>query len=305
MSVTHNGLQLAMMSTNSVRPLYRQAKALGTRLILRAGRVLSVAKERKDPSAHTQLFIGGLHRSGTTLVHNLIRFHPSVSGFFGTGVPEDEGQHLQTLYPPASHYGGPGHFAFDNAAHLTESDLPLVAACRSELWESWAPYWNLSRRILLEKSPPNLIRARFLQAVFPEAKFIFVVRHPLVVSAATQKWTNQSFDELIQHWVVAHQTLLSDLPRIKSWVCVRYEDLTADPKRILSELFRFIGVPPIPPVEHISDSNESYLKRLEAVRINSPADEVEVIEAFQYRLEPPYYGVKPGLGQLMSSSTEA
>lgn len=291
-----------MGSINIFSPLYEQAKVVGTRFVLRAGRALSIAKECDDPSKHTQLFIGGLHRSGTSLIHKLIRFHPSISGFSGTGVPEDEGQHLQTIYPPAKHYGGPGHFAFDNAAHLTESDLSLVATCRSKLWECWAPHWDLSSPILVEKSPPNLIRARFLQAVFPKAKFIFVIRHPLVVAAATQKWTKQPFDELVQHWVVAHQTLLSDLPEVKSWAWVRYEDLTADPKRILKELFRFIGVSPIPPVERISDSNNSYLRSLESVRVESPTH--EVAEVFQYKLEPPYYGLEPGHGHLISSSTE-
>ena len=45
------------------------------------------------------VFVGGLHRSGTSLVHRCLALHPAVSGFSGTGVPEDEGQHLQTVYP--------------------------------------------------------------------------------------------------------------------------------------------------------------------------------------------------------------
>ena len=32
---------------------------------------------------HAHVFIGGLHASGTTLVHRLLCMHPSVSGFSG------------------------------------------------------------------------------------------------------------------------------------------------------------------------------------------------------------------------------
>ena len=79
--------------------------------------------DRGSPSPRERrlLFVGGLHRSGTSLVHRCLTRHPEVSGFSGTGVPEDEGQHLQTVYPPAYAHGGPGRFGFDPDAHLTES----------------------------------------------------------------------------------------------------------------------------------------------------------------------------------------
>ena len=51
------------------------------------------------------VFVGGLHRSGTSLVHRCLASHPAVSGFSDTGVPEDEGQHLQTVYPPDFRHG--------------------------------------------------------------------------------------------------------------------------------------------------------------------------------------------------------
>ena len=61
---------------------------------------------------HRFVFLAGLHRSGTTLLARLLAAHPEVSGFSGTGVPADEGQHLQTVYPAAKVYGGPGRFGF-------------------------------------------------------------------------------------------------------------------------------------------------------------------------------------------------
>jgi hypothetical protein len=54
-----------------------------------------------DASRQRLVFVGGLHRSGTTLLGRLIAQHPDVSGFAETGVPADEGQHLLSVYPTA------------------------------------------------------------------------------------------------------------------------------------------------------------------------------------------------------------
>ena len=65
--------------------------------------------------------------------------HPDASGFRDTGVPEDEGQHLQSVYRPARAHGGPGRFGFDPGAHLTE-DSPLVTdENRARLAADWEP----------------------------------------------------------------------------------------------------------------------------------------------------------------------
>ena len=72
-----------------------------------------------------------------------------------TNVIEDEGQLLQSIYPDDNTHGGPGRFAFDPAAHLTETS-PLVTRDNADaVLTCWSRYWNRSRPILLDKSPPT------------------------------------------------------------------------------------------------------------------------------------------------------
>ncbi len=215
-----------------------------------------------DPARHRFVFIGGLHRSGTTLLGRCLAAHPEVSGFADTGVPADEGQHLQDVYPTARTYGGPGRFGFAAEAHLTE-DSPLVSEQSAEsLLAAWAPHWDTARPVLVEKSPPNLIRFRFLQALFPEASFVAVVRHPIAVSLATQKWSKTSLSSLVEHWVVCHRLFAADRPRLRRLQVIRYEDLVARPEGTLSELCSFIGLEPIPTRPDIRPGeNEAYFAR--------------------------------------------
>ena len=70
---------------------------------------------------HRLVFVGGLHRSGTTPLTRCLAAHSQISGFEGTGVEEDEGQHLQTVHPPARAHADHGRFALSAAAHLTET----------------------------------------------------------------------------------------------------------------------------------------------------------------------------------------
>ncbi len=71
---------------------------------IRGGLVQGVAMSEPvatDVGRHSLAFIAGLHRSGTTPLTRLLAAHSEVSGFSNTHVEEDEGQHLQQVYPSA------------------------------------------------------------------------------------------------------------------------------------------------------------------------------------------------------------
>jgi Sulfotransferase family len=212
---------------------------------------------------HRFVFLAGLHRSGTTLLARLLAAHPQISGFSGTGAPADEGQHLQSVYPSDHEYGRPGRFGFASDMHLTESS-PLVSEQNSRtLFEEWSPYWDLSRPLLLEKSPPNLLKTRFLQALYPDSAFVVIVRHPIPVSIPTAKWRGtRRYDRLFEHWLRCHALFEADREHLERVHVLQYEQLVADPAAMLREIFEFLGLEPIPPSEPVdTGANEKYFRR--------------------------------------------
>lgn len=194
--------------------------------------------------AQRLVFVGGLHRSGTTLLARLLASHPEATGLEATGVPEDEGQHLQAVYPAAERLGGSGRFALHPSAHLTEAAPQATPDQAQQLWDAWRPYWDSDRSYLVEKSPPNLMKGRFLQALFPTASFVFIVRHPVTVTLATRKWRRRtSLLKLMENWFAGHEVARDDLTHLKRVHLVSYEWLLTDPKSTIAEVTNFLSMP--------------------------------------------------------------
>jgi hypothetical protein len=211
---------------------------------------------------HRFLFVCGLHRSGTTLLNKCIADHPEISTFRNTEAPADEGQHLQSVYETDEAYGGPGVFGLKKASFLDEnSDLVSIESA-VRLFKEWSKYWDLSKPILAEKSPPNLVRTRFLQALFPNSYFVVVTRHPVASSYATRKWTDAKPHTLINNWVKCHERFESDKPFLEKCIVVKYEDFVNNPNEILGHVWGELQLNPITTSISIREGvNDKYLER--------------------------------------------
>ena len=220
--------------------------------------------EDVDLGNRSILFIGGLHRSGTSLLHKNIRAHPFVTGIDNDRVPASEGQFLQDVFPADRTFGGPGYFAFDRGAHFTE-DSPLVTPENARrILRQWAAWMDLdAARLMLEKSPSNLLRSRFLQALFPGCHFLFVSRHPLAVSLATRKWARATLEHLLEHWARAYSILEADLPLLENARVVKYEDLVGTGRDLLTDICRSVGLGDYEPPEAFKDYNARYFAQLD------------------------------------------
>jgi hypothetical protein len=234
---------------------------------------------------HDFVFVGGLHRSGTTLLARAIAKHDEVSGFRKTEALANEGQFLQSVYPIAREFGGTGRFGFDDRSHMTEDHVLATQANRDKLIAEWGEYWNLDRRVLVEKSPPNLLKLRFLQALFPDATFVVIMRHPIAVSYATQKWSETSLDSLLEHWLVCHEIFLADAPRIGALVLVRYEDFVADPAGIVGRIQERLGLSPSEALfKARTGINDDYFKRWNArLRPRQKREHAQLADRYEER----------------------
>lgn len=194
----------------------------------------------ENPRLDKFVFVCGLHRSGTTLLERLITSRFEVASLRAT-VPENEGQHLQSVYSPAKSFGGLGRFAFSPEMAEELRGLDDHDSCRDRILASWKRYVVGSSTTLLEKSPPNLTKIWWLRQVFPGCRFIILARDPRAVSTATRKLTGASLPLLMMHWKVAYSQAMRDFSD-EDCIIVRYEDMVADHEREQSRIGDFLGL---------------------------------------------------------------
>ncbi|WP_424931831.1 sulfotransferase family protein [Amaricoccus macauensis] len=210
---------------------------------------------------HRYVFVGGLHRSGTSLVAQLIGDLPDVAAISDAPVPENEGVYLQGAIPHTARHGIPMHFATDPDQHHIEGSRHDRLEVRERIEADWAPHFGAGHW-RVEKSPVNLTRMRLYQQLFPLSQFVVVMRHPEAVAAAVSKWVDAPPAALLDHWLEAHDIVAKDLPFLHSVLVVRYEDLVADPEATVARLAAFLQVPATGPAREIRDGNAAYAGRM-------------------------------------------
>jgi hypothetical protein len=196
---------------------------------------------------HRFVFVGGLPRSGTTITASFIGQFEDASEIQGTKLGRrmaDEGQYVQSVYPTQKAAGGIAKFGYSPEMHITEASPLVTEASRDELFNAWSPYWDTSQSVLVEKTPSNLLKMRFLQALFPNSSFIVLVRHPVAEAMAvrSRNWTRVSVHRLVDHWLAAHDTMTSDLASLDRVIVIRYEDLVTNPHQMLKGIQDFLGL---------------------------------------------------------------
>ena len=172
-----------------------------------------------------------------------------------------EGQYLQDVLPREDAFGGPGLIAF-NGGFSDPVGLAAPGETARRLHRAWETHWPADTPVVLEKTPGNLLRASLLHSLFPSARFIFVIRHPIAVALATQKWSHTGVFCLLQHWLAGY----GHLDRLErsgiGHMLIGYEDFLARGERLLAAAAGWLGLEPMPlPVPPLYDGNAPYFRR--------------------------------------------
>ena len=221
-----------------------------------------------NPDLKNFIFICGLHRSGTTLLENLLSSSFDVS-YLRISVSESEGQHAQSVYSPALKFGGPGNFAFSSEMQNELNLLSDYVRHRNDIIEDWSRFVVGRSNTIIEKSPPNLTKIWWLRKVFPNSKFIVITRDPRATAVATQKWSRTSHTKLMEHWHSAYLQARTDWDE-RDTFHVKYEDICSDPALTMNKIESFLGMPLLEKQNSvdtrfakITNSNSKYLEVFE------------------------------------------
>lgn len=188
------------------------------------------------PRPDKWVFIVGCYNSGTTLLHDLLATHPSI------GSMPNEGQFYtdQLVLPRA--VGLYRLWAMKpELFYLDESSQTNIDVNR--LKRQWGAQFNdPTRPILLEKSPTNVARTRWLQKHFKNAHFIGIIRNGYAVAEGIRRKANYPLDVAAKQWVLSNEIMLHDFELLDRKFMLRYEDLVATPNQTFQRILSFLGL---------------------------------------------------------------
>lgn len=112
-------------------------------------------------------------------------------------------------------------------------------------WEfiksTWLNYWDLEKPILLEKSPPNIIRAKSIKQVFNPAYFIIMTRNPYAhCESLMRRATKMAAVNAAEFAIRCLKIQQSNLNELNQTLGISYELLTDNPKKTVESLCAFL-----------------------------------------------------------------
>ena len=139
------------------------------------------------------IFVLGFPRSGTTMLEQMLDAHPGMASM-------DEQPFVQRVIERMQSTG------LQYPEQLGDLDSSQCAMLRDTYWQAVAQVVHLQPgQRLVDKNPLTMLRLPLLVRLFPNAKIIFVVRHPCDVV----------FSNYLQHFnAPAYVALCSTLPRL-------------------------------------------------------------------------------------------
>lgn len=236
------------------------------------------------PRLDRPVFIIGCNRSGTTLMFRTMSDHPLVwsyyeelQGIYHEVSPVDPHRGERITEAPSLQAVHELKDALYEAAHNKEvfRDVPALRFLPRKLFQR--PLNVLYKRPpirFVEKTPANSLRVPLLAEVFPDARFIFLVRRAEAVISSLmegwkfwsespeedwsygewhylvppgwQDWTDRKLEEICAfQWLEANRTAWEDLETCcpDRYVLVRHEEALAAPRGVYREVREFCELP--------------------------------------------------------------
>ena len=194
------------------------------------------------------IFLFSLPRSGSTLVQRVLGAHTAVATASEPWLllPFFYARHQNGIY--ADYHHSEYAKALDDFCQvLPNKQADYNAALRAFALRLYSQAAPEGARYFLDKTPRyHLIVADLIEA-FPEAKFIFLWRNPLAVSASIMKTWAAGRWNLYRYKVDLYKGLENLLNAYRNntdtLYSVRYEDLVTTPEAAWEALFTYLDLP--------------------------------------------------------------
>ena len=206
------------------------------------------------------VFLVGMPRSGTKLLRDLLNRHPEIAIF------PNESHFFPSFVRDGSKYGDLSRRESFGKLYADLAQTRFVRRIRAAGIEIDADQWFArlrgsepghvldalfecyaelaGTRIVGDKTPEYVTQVPLLSRLFPQAKFVHIIRDPRDYVISMRKAWGKSLPRAVQRWKDGIRKFQRDARVCRTaFVEVRYEDLISDPRAVLTGVCTFLGVP--------------------------------------------------------------
>lgn len=174
------------------------------------------------------LFVLAPPHSGSTLLTELINTSRNVSS------NNPKARHLEGQFLPS----------VKNIMYVRKRHDPELDFDWSYIKKEWLKYWDLTKPVLLEKSPPNIYRVASIKRHFNPVQFIILYRNPYAHAESMmsrKKYSAQKSAELILKFLRVQK---ANIQNNQDAIVFSYEFLTEKPEeavKLINKKMKVLG----------------------------------------------------------------
>lgn len=197
------------------------------------------------------IFILSTPFSGSTILWQLIGSSPHVSSL------PIEGQHIEPVRP------------IMRGRHWDATyEMPWT-----QIRAEWEKVWDTNKAFLLEKSPPNLLRAPAIEQHFDPSYFVAMIRNPYAFCEGVSRRQDNPMDVVgaAEFWIQCARAQARNRDELERILFFTYEEFAEDPVATRDRILDFIPNLKTLDIEEPSDhsfmGHEPIIRNLNSIQI--------------------------------------
>ena len=169
------------------------------------------------------LFILSPPFCGSTLLTEIISTSKNVSCNNYLGLRE--GQHLPEVH----------NLLFTDDRWNPDKEIDW-----NRIKKIWNKYWDRSKSILLEKSPPNICRANNIDNAFFNSKYICLIRNPYAQIQSNIRRYNTDLKTASEKYISYLKFQKNNIETLENTLIISYEELSNHPLKTKNKICNFL-----------------------------------------------------------------